>query len=184
MKDLFWTYASLHIFPPRESREWADLAGAAVCPIIHRRSWSASLFKRWKLFSPPPPKDLLTPHAPPLRACRVSVHGRRRGRGCRVTDDTGAVIPLTSASNLQHEKDTPVTPYPPPTNHLPPPLPPSLRPAPPTFCSAFNSLLFLSFQPKSNSVSGFPKAPRRNSQSNTQKEALFIPLCRSDLRLH
>lgn len=99
--------------------------------------------------------------------------GGAAGRG--VTDDTGDVIPLTSASNLQHEKDTPVTPYLPP-NHLPPPARLLLN-----VWLSF-SLSLISAQIKQRI--GLPKVPYRNSQSNTQKEAVFIHFCRSDLRLH
>lgn len=40
--------------------------------------------------------------------------GKAGGWGCEVSDDTGGVIPLTSASNRQHEEDTLATPYLPP----------------------------------------------------------------------
>lgn len=48
-----------------------------------------------------------------ISACTMLVYGWRWG--CGVSDDTGSVIPPTSASNLQHEKDTLVTLYLPPT---------------------------------------------------------------------
>lgn len=63
---------------------------------------------------------------------------------CGVSDDTGGVIPPTSASNLQHEKDTRMTPYVPPTIFYP-------HPTPSAWCCSF------SFQPKSNSVSSYER---------------------------
>lgn len=63
---------------------------------------------------------------------------------CGVSDDTSGVIPPTSASNLQHEKDTRMTPYVPPTIFYP-------HPAPSAWCCSF------SFQPKSNSVSSYER---------------------------
>lgn len=59
---------------------------------------------------------------------------------CWVSDDTGGVTPPTSASNLQHKKDTHMTLYLPPTILYPRPAPSARR------CS-------LLFQLKSNSVS-------------------------------
>lgn len=112
-------------------------------------------------------KEPLRPTTHHLLLCMSRKCARpARGRGCRVTDDTSAVIPLTSASNLRHEKDTPVTSYLNPNSPL---LPPTIScPAPPTFCSAFNSLLFLSFQPKSNSVSGFlPQLAIKDTKAGT-----------------
>lgn len=57
-------------------------------------------------------------------AC-VSMDGSR-AEG--VSDDTGGVIPQTSVSNRQHEKDTLMTPYLPPTILYPPPPDPLLLP--------------------------------------------------------
>ncbi len=74
----------------------------------------------------------------------VTVSGWRWG--CGVSDDTGGVIPPTSASNLQHEKDTLVTPYLPPTIIYPHPAP-----------SARRFSLSLLFEPKSNRVSNYER---------------------------
>lgn len=91
-------------------------------------------------------KRLQTPLYECFRACAVTLHGRRWG--CGVSDDTGGVIP-TSASNLQHEKDTLVTPIPAPYHPLPP-FPPSTLSL---SLSVFPSLS--SFEPKSTSVSDY-----------------------------
>lgn len=99
-------------------------------------------------------------------ACSVSEHGW--SWGCGVSDDTGGVIPPTSASNLQHEKDTLVTPYLPPTILYPHPAPSARR------CSLS---LSLSFEPKSNSVSGYEKVPTTTcNQTYKGGKYLFI-LC-------
>lgn len=73
----------------------------------------------------------------------MCVYGLKQG--CRVSDDTGGVIPQTSVSNLQHEKDTRVTPYLPPTILYP-------HRAPSVWCCS------LSFEPESNSVSGYQRS--------------------------
>lgn len=67
-----------------------------------------------------------------------------QGWSCGVSDETGGAIQPTSASNLQHEKDTLMTPYLPPTIVCP-------CPAPSAWCCS------LSFQPKSNGISGYPR---------------------------
>lgn len=76
---------------------------------------------------------------------------------CKVSDDTGGVIPPTSASNLQHEKDSVATPY----------LPPAILycPHPAPYCSPNpNQTLY-------QVTTGF----HHNFQSNIQKSPyLFI----------
>lgn len=91
-----------------------------------------------------------------LKRHQWSVHEKG---GCEVSDDTGGVIPPTSASNLQHEKDTPATPY----------LPPAIHHCP-SSCSV--SLFHLNPNQTSDRVTnGF----NRSFQSNIHKSAyVFI----------
>lgn len=83
--------------------------------------------------------------------------------GCWVSDDTGGVIPPTSASNLQHEKDTRVTPYLPPTVLSPPS--PLLLP----------NVTLSHFCPN-QTVAQITKDLHRNSQSNTRARGVFTGL--------
>lgn len=88
---------------------------------------------------------------------RTYYHALKGGGFCEVSDDTAGVIPPTSASNLQHEKDSVATPY------LPPAILRCPHPAP--NCS-----------PNPNQIPyRVPTGFNRNFQSNIQKSRyLFI----------
>lgn len=98
--------------------------------------------------------------------CARTITRQRAGGFREVSDDTAGVIPPTSASNLQHEKDSVATPVPAPSH---PPLPSS--------CPELLS------QPESNPVSGSrwfqPQLPIKYT-----KESVFIHLCRCRPGLH
>lgn len=98
----------------------------------------------------------------------MTVHGWRWG--CGVSDDTGGVIPPTSASNLQHEKDTLVTPY----------LPPTILYPHPSFCPTLLPLS-LSFEPKSNSVSGYEKVSTTTCNQTYERGSIYSFLVLSSM---
>lgn len=81
--------------------------------------------------------------------------------GCEVSDDTGGVIPPTSASNLQHEKDTPATPY----------LPPAIH-----HCPSSCSVSLFHLNPKSNLGSRYQRFQPQFPIKHTQ-ECVCLHLC-------
>lgn len=93
----------------------------------------------------------------------MTVHGWRWG--CGVSDDTGGVIPPTSASNLQHEKDTLVTPY----------LPPTILYPHPSFCPTLLPLSLSLIWTQIKQCIRLRKGFYHNLQSNIRKrQYLFI----------
>lgn len=97
--------------------------------------------------------------------CPCTYYRAPKGGGggvCEVSDDTGGVIPPTSASNLQHEKDTVATLY----------LPPAVFRCP-------SSCPVLLFQPKSAPVSGYrrfqPQLPIKYTSVRIYSSLLLSP---------